>query len=134
MSSHVMNGTSEPTPAHESRPEQDSRQANAEMRALAMRRYHSQLDADQELAAAAQDSTGARQMAECFERGGTCSELLATACRAYSKRRAFGYSVGGAAEFSYLTYKELWGRVERLAAGACLASLFAWIMLPVFFN
>ena len=90
-----------------------------------MRRYHSQLDADQELAAAAQDSTGARQMAECFERGGTCNELLATACRAYSKRRAFGYSVGGAAEFGYLTYEELWVRVERLAAGACLASLFA---------
>jgi hypothetical protein len=91
---------------------------NAAMRALAVRRHLAQLGADGELAASAPDEAAVRRLNAAVERGASCNELLALVCGLYAERRAFAYSVGGAADFRFVTYAQLYQRVKTLAAGA----------------
>lgn len=97
--------------------EADSPDANSDMCNRAVQRHKAQLKTDSQLAAAAPDEGAKRQLTECYESGSGCNELLATVCRVYGERDVFGYSVGGAAEFSYITYAQLWERIETLATG-----------------
>lgn len=90
----------------------------AAMQEVALQRHQQQLRSDPELAAAGLDDRAQAELDATFERGGSCNEMLQTICRVYAKRRAFGYSADGSANFNYVTYEELNQRVLRLAAGA----------------
>ena len=90
----------------------------AAMQEVALQRHQQQLRSDPELAAAGLDDRAISELGETFERGGSCNKMLQTICRVYAKRRAFGYSADGSANFSYVTYEEFYQRVLRLAAGA----------------
>ena len=111
------NGSTSSTLERMSSLEADSPDANSDMCNRAVQRHMAQLKTDAQLAAAAPDDEAKRQLTECYESGGSCNELLATVCRVYGERNVFGYSVGGAAEFSYITYAQLWERIETLATG-----------------
>ena len=89
----------------------------AAMQKVALQRHRQQLRSDPELAAAGLDEHAQAELNATFERGGSCNEMLQTICRVYAKRRAFGYSADGSANFKYVTYEELNQRVLRLAAG-----------------
>ena len=112
----------------------------AAMQEVALQRHQQQLRSDPELAAAALDDRAQAELDATFERGGSCNEMLQTICRVYAKRRAFGYSADGSANFNYVTYEELNQRVLRLAAGvihfSCLRcermSCPTYDLLPVF--
>ena len=93
----------------------------AAMQEVALQRHQRQLRSDPELAAAALDASAEAELDETFERGGSCNEMLQTICRVYAKRRAFGYSPDGSANFNYITYEEFNQRVLRLAAGVFLS-------------
>ena len=97
--------------------------SNTEMRSLAVARHLAQQAKDAQLAAAAPDEAALAQLAELFGQGACCNEMLAAVCRLYGARDAFGHSMGGAAGYSYTTYKQLWERVQTLAAGMCTGSL-----------
>ena len=90
----------------------------AAMQEVALQRHQQQLHSDPELAAAGLDDRAEAELEDTYERGGSCNEMLQTICRAYAKRRAFGYSADGSANFSYVTYGQFYQRVLRLAAGA----------------
>ena len=81
-----------------------------------------QLKKDPQLAAAAPDDSARVALSECYDRGGSCNELLETLCRVYSARNVFGSSVGGAADFKFITYAQLWERIKTLAAGMLLSA------------
>ena len=93
----------------------------AAMQEVALQRHQQQLRSDPELAAAGLDERAEAELDETFERGGSCNEMLQTICRVYATRRAFGYSADGSANFSYVTYEEIYQRVLRLAAGMFLS-------------
>ena len=82
-----------------------------------MRPCRALLKTDAQLAAAAPDDAARAQLVECYDRDGSVNELVETVCRVYGARNVFGSSVDGAADFSYITYAQLWERVRALAAG-----------------
>ena len=82
-----------------------------------------QLKKDAQLAAAAPDETARAALVECYDRGGSVNELLETVCRVYGARNVFGSSVDGAANFTYITYAQLWDRVKTLAAGMAISAV-----------
>lgn len=87
-----------------------------------MARCRALLKKDAQLAAAAPDDGARAQLRECYDRGGSVNELVEMVCRVYGPRNVFGSSVGGAAEFSFITYTQLWERVKTLASGAALSA------------
>jgi len=84
----------------------------------ATRRYAAQLKTDPQLAGAALDYEAKDHLRRCFERGDTTNQLVESVCRAYASRKVLGSAVGDAAEFSYITYAQLWERIQTLASGA----------------
>lgn len=85
-----------------------------------MPRCRALLKKDAQLAAAAPDDGARAQLRECYDRGGSVNELVEMVCRVYGPRNVFGSSVGGAADFSFITYAQLWERVRSLASGTAL--------------
>ena len=88
----------------------------------ALPRCRALLKKDAQLAAAAPDDGARAQLRECYDRGGSVNELVKMVCRVYGPRNVFGSSVGGAAEFSFITYAQLWERVKSLASGTALSA------------
>ena len=87
-----------------------------------MPRCRALLKKDAQLAASAPDDGARAQLVQCYDRGGSVNELVEMVCRVYGPRNVFGSSVGGAADFSFITYTQLWDRVKALATGAALSA------------
>jgi hypothetical protein len=112
------NGVKHPNLQRISSLEPDGPDANTDMCSRATRRYAAQLKTDPQLAGAALDYEAKDHLRKCFERGDTTNQLVESVCRAYASRKVLGSAVGDAAEFSYITYAQLWERIQTLASGA----------------
>ncbi len=112
------NGVKHPDLQRISSLEPDGPDANTDMCNSATRRYAAQLKTDPQLAGAALDCEAKDHLRKCYERGDTINQLVESVCRVYASRKALGSAVGDAAKFSYITYAQIWERIQTLASGA----------------